>query len=75
MTGDVVNIVFDDLSRERTKKTVSYHAVKKEDLLYRLHDLVLRRKIQSLLNKTASLYKEVERMRALLRVREVRDLR
>ena len=70
-TGDVVNIVLDDLTERRTKKTVSYHAVKKESLLYQLHKLVLTRKQQRLLNRTTQKGWEIRRMNALLKLHNV----
>ena len=75
VTGDVVNIVLDDLTPSVTAKTVSYHAVKKQELLYQLHSIVLHRKIKARIEKTAFYKREMKRMEAVMQTQEVSILK
>lgn len=65
-TGDVINILMDQLTPKRTAKTVTYHSVKTPELMYRLHKQVLERDMHTALNRTARLQNEIAHMEQMI---------
>lgn len=62
----------DQLTAKRTAKTVTYHAVKLPDLMYRLHRQVLERDMHTELNRTARLLNEIAHMKQMIELSKVR---
>ncbi|XP_076812563.1 chondroitin sulfate synthase 1-like [Clavelina lepadiformis] len=73
-TGDVVNVIMSEVGHHRFKKTITFHAVKTESLIYQLHQRALKYKIHDLLNKTTRYSHEVKSMMALLNAKNIINL-
>ena len=71
MTGDVTNVVLEDLNELQVSKPVSYHAVKSAELLNGLHSKILTKKISSLIQQTGRLKREIDAMMALIDMENV----
>ncbi|XP_039250786.2 chondroitin sulfate synthase 1-like [Styela clava] len=69
-TGDVINIIMDQLTPKRTAKTITYHSVKTEELVNKLHHQILRRNLHQILNRTSRIRNEIAHMRQMLELHE-----
>lgn len=69
-TGDVINIIMDQLTPKRTAKTITYHSVKTAELMHRLHHHILKRNLHQLLNRTARIRNEIAHMKQMLELHE-----